>query len=122
MMSQHDLADARALAAYIASRRPLPATVARQPLSKAVAVRWARDSHRAGAPVVYERLPVEVGVEPASAVTLGSCADNHDVVHRMLAKHIVIDGRYERAAVPVIVEQLRAAGIRLAATLKAAIP
>ena len=122
VMSQHGLADARALADYIASRHPLPAIVAKQPLSKAVAVRWARDSHRAGASVVYKRLPVEVGIEPASAVALASCAGNHDVVHRMLAKHIVIDGRYERAAVPVIVEQLRAAGVRLAATLKAAIP
>jgi hypothetical protein len=40
----------------------------------------------------------------------------------MLAKHEVIDAHYERASTPVIIDQLRLAGLRLAAVLKAAFP
>jgi hypothetical protein len=86
-----------------------------------VAIRWARESHGAGTPVVYAKLPTYVGLEPASAVTLTSCADNHDVVHRMLAKHIAIGADYEEASIPVVLAQLRTAGIRLAAALEAAL-
>ena len=53
---------------------------------------------------------------------MASCADNHDVAHRMLAKHEMIDARYEQASIPAIVGQLRLAGIRLASVLKAAYP
>lgn len=122
LMSSHGLADARALAAFVVAQHPLPSDVVRRAPSKAVATRWARDSHRAGSSVVYAKLPVHVDIEPASAVTLSSCADNNDIVHRMLAKHIVIDGKYEQASIPLIVDQLRIAGIRMAATLKAAFP
>jgi len=83
---------------------------------------WARGSHELGRTVVYPRLPVAVGLEPASAVTLSSCTDNNDIIHRMLAKHEVIDAKYEQASVPVILGQLRMAGIRLAAVIKAAYP
>ena len=38
----------------------------------------------------------------------------------MLAKHEAIDATYEQASVPAIIGQLRLAGIRLAAVLKAA--
>jgi hypothetical protein len=40
----------------------------------------------------------------------------------MLAKREVIDSRYEGASIPVILRQLRVAGLRLAAVLKAAYP
>jgi len=122
LMTRRGLADARALAGYIVAEHALPAAVTRQPASRFVATRWARGAHEAGRAVVYLRLPVHVGIEPPSALTLSSCADNHDIAHRMLAKHIVIDAKYEQASIPVIVEQLRLAGIRLAAPIKAAFP
>jgi hypothetical protein len=53
---------------------------------------------------------------------IASCTDNHNVASRMLAKREVIDAPYEEASIPVILAQLRAAGIRLAAVLKAAYP
>jgi hypothetical protein len=71
---------------------------------------------------VYRRLAVPLPLEPASAAILASCTDNHDVVHRMLAKHEVIDARYERASIPVIIDQLRLAGIRLAKVLRFVYP
>ncbi len=40
----------------------------------------------------------------------------------MLAKHELIDARYERASEPIIVEQLRLAAIRLAGALKFVYP
>jgi nuclease S1 len=120
-MSARGLRDAGALADYIVTHHRLPAAVGRQAATRAVATRWARDSHTAGEAVVYAKLPVRVGLEPASATTLSSCADNHDVVHRMLAKRIVIGSVYEDATIPVILAQLRIAGIRLAAALEAAL-
>jgi hypothetical protein len=53
---------------------------------------------------------------------LTSCADNHEIAQRMWAKGEAIDAQYERTSVPVIVDQLRLAGLRLAAVLKAAYP
>jgi nuclease S1 len=122
LMTARGLADARALAGYVASQHALPATVGGRAATKDVATGWARGSHEAGRTVTYPRLPVQIALEPASALTLSSCADNHDIVHRMLAKHIVIDGAYQQASIRVIVDQLRLAGIRLAATLRAAFP
>ena len=101
---------------------PHRAIVAAQTPTKTVVTSWARGSHELGRTVVYPRLPVAVGLEPASAVTLSSCTDNNDIIHRMLAKHEVIDAKYEQASVPVILGQLRMAGIRLAAVIKAAYP
>jgi hypothetical protein len=40
----------------------------------------------------------------------------------MAALHERIEASYEQASVPVIVSQLRLAGVRLAAVLKAAFP
>ncbi len=122
LMTAKRLADARALAGYIVAQRALPAIVAAQTPTKTVVTSWARGSHELGRTVVCPRLPVAVGLEPASAVTLSSCTDNNDIIHRMLAKHEVIDAKYEQASVPVILGQLRLAGIRLAAVLKAAYP
>jgi hypothetical protein len=122
MMSASGLADARALAAHVVSRQPLPASIAAQRPTKAVVMQWAREAHALGRDVVYSRLPSPVALEPASAAALASCAGNNDVGHRMLAKHEVITANYERASVPVIASQLRLAGMRLAAVLAAAFP
>jgi hypothetical protein len=122
LMTAHSLANARALAGYVVALHALPAVVPAQTPSRAVVTTWARASHEFGRTVVYSRLPVRVPIEPASAVTLSSCSGNNDVVRRMLAKHEVVDAQYERASVLVIVDQLRMAGIRLAAVLKAAQP
>ena len=122
LMTARGLADARALAGYIVAAHPLPAAIAAQTPTLAVTTRWAQQSHAFAETIVYPRLPTRVPREPASAAILGSCADNHDVGHRMLAKHEVIDAHYERASTPVIIDQLRLAGLRLAAVLKAAFP
>jgi hypothetical protein len=122
LMTTKALADARALSAYIVAQHAPPATVAAQRPTKDVVTRWARGSHELGRTVVYPRLSVPVPLEPAAALPLDSCTGNNDVVHRMLAKHEVIDARYEKAAVPVVLTQLRLAGIRLAAAIKAAYP
>jgi hypothetical protein len=122
LMTTRGLADARALAGYVVTQRPLPAAVAPRRPTPAVVTEWAQGAHAIGGTVVYSRLPSKVAVEPVSAVALTSCADNRDVVRRMLAKHEVVDARYEQASIPAIVDQLRLAGVRLAAVLKAAYP
>ena len=120
LMATNGLDGPRALAGYVAARQPLPAPVAATAPTKQVVVRWAQGAHALGQSVVYPRLPVAVPLEPRSAARLQSCADNRDVGKRMLARHEVIDSGYERSGLPVIVEQLRLAGIRLAAALEAA--
>jgi len=122
LMTAHLLADARALAGYIVSQRPLPVAVAAQTPTKSVVTAWAKGAHAIGMTLVYSRLTIPVAVEPASAAMLASCAGNHDVVRRMLAKHEVIDARYEQASIPAIVGQIRLAGVRLATVLKGAYP
>jgi len=122
LMTQKGLADPRALADYVVSHKALPVSISAQVPTMTEATRWAQDSHEVGRNVVYARLPVQVSLEQATALTLSSCADNHDIVHRMLAKHIVIDATYEQSSIPAILDQLRLAGTRLAATLRAAFP
>jgi nuclease S1 len=122
LMAARGLADARALASHIVASHPLPASVAKVTPTEEVVVRWAQAAHALGQTVVYSRLPTPVAVEPAAASALASCAGNHDVAGRMLEKHEVIDARYEQASIPVILAQLRLAGIRLAAVLSAAYP
>jgi len=122
LMTAKGLADARALAGHVVAQRPLPAAVEPQRPTTAVVTAWAQGAHAIGRTVVYSRLPTTVPLEPATAATITSCADNHDVGHRMLAKHEAIDARYEQASIPAIVGQLRLAGVRLALVLKAASP
>jgi len=122
LMTKRGLADARALARHIADLRPLPAAVAARPPTQAVVTQWAQGAHDLGRMLVYPRLPTPIAIEPASAAMLRSCTDNRNVAQRMLAKHEVVDDRYEQASIPAIVGQLRLAGIRLAATLNAAFP
>lgn len=119
MTTQH-LGDARALADFIVAQRPLPSAVPAQTPTSAVATRWAKDAHAIATNLVYPRLPTPIGMEPASAWRLASCSENRNVAQRMLAKHEIIDARYEQASVPAIVQQLHLAGVRLAAVLKAA--
>jgi hypothetical protein len=121
LMDARGLSDSRALAAYVAGTQPLPTSIAPLPADRARVTAWAREAHQLGS-VWYEKMPVKVANEPATAATVTSCEDNHGVVHRMLAKHEVIDATYEQASIPVIVSQLRLAGARLAGVLKASYP
>jgi hypothetical protein len=120
LMTSRGLQDARALADFIVAQRNLPSSVGAVAPTRAIVTRWAQESHALAETVVYPRLSTPVAVEPPSAAFLSSCADNHNIAQRMLAKREVIDGRYERWSVPVIVDQLRLAGLRLASVLKAA--
>src|SRR5205823_215879 len=122
LMTKRSLTDAHALAGDIVARHPLPSTVPPQRPTRGVVIGWAQGAHTVGRTIAYSRLPTKIPDEPASPVSLASCSDNHDVAHRMLAKHEVIDTRYEDASIPPIVSQLRLAGVRLAAALKAAYP
>ena len=83
---------------------------------------WARAANRLARDVAYGRLPVKTPIEPGTAITLSSCDDNNHVARRLAGLHERIDAAYEQASTPVIVSQLRLAGERLAAVLKAAFP
>jgi hypothetical protein len=121
LMSRRGLADARALAGHVAQSL-LPQTVAAAAPTAAGVNEWARASNGLARDVAYGRLPVKTPIEPGTAITLSSCDDNNHVARRIAGLHERLDGAYEQASVPVIVSQLRLAGVRLAATLKAAFP
>jgi nuclease S1 len=120
LMTTHRLADARALAGYVTALLPLPADVAPEVPTRARVTTWAESSHALAGRVAYGGLTPTIPLEPASAARIGSCHDNRDVVRRMLARQETIDASYERTSIPIIVSQLRLAGVRLAAVLKAA--
>jgi hypothetical protein len=120
-MIMRGLTDARALAGTIAQSQ-LPQAVAAAAPTAARVSEWARASNRLARDIAYGRLPVKTPVEPRAAITLSSCDDNNHVARRLAALHERIDAGYERVTVPVIVSQLRLAGVRLAAVLKAAFP
>jgi hypothetical protein len=122
LMTKHGLTNARALADYLAGQGAFPHSVAAKEATSARVSSWARDANAKARLVAYARLPVAVPLEPATAVTLTSCQDNHDVAHRMLALHERVDAVYEQASVPVVVGQLRLAAIHLAQVLKSAFP
>jgi hypothetical protein len=121
LMSTRGMANSRALADYIAGTSPLPLVVAHPPTTARV-TSWAREADVTARTVAYGRLPVKPRLEPATALTLSSCADNNQVGQRMASLHEQITAAYEQASVPVIVSQIRLAGARLAALLKAAFP
>ena len=121
VMSTHGLADARALAGNLAQSQ-MPQTVAAAAPTAAGVNEWARASNGLARDVAYGRLPVKTPVEPGAAITLSSCDDNNHVARRIAGLHERIDASYEQASVPVIVSQLRLAGLRLASVLKAAFP
>jgi hypothetical protein len=122
LMTKRGLPDARALADHIAGLGGFPHSVTAAAATSELVASWARDANAHARTVAYGRLPVGAPLEPATAITLTSCADNHDVVHRMLALRDRIDDAYEQASVPVITGQLRLAAIHLAQLLKAAFP
>jgi len=72
--------------------------------------------------VAYGRLPVAVPLEPMTPLTLTSCEDNRDIVHRSLALRERVADAYAKAAAPVVLGQLRLAAVRLASVMKAAFP
>jgi hypothetical protein len=121
LMSIRRLRDARALAGDIAQGQ-LPQTVAAAAPTAAGVNEWARGANRLAREVAYGRLPVQTPIEPGTAISLSSCADNNQVARRIAGLHERIDAAYEQASAPVIVSQLRLAGVRLAAVLKAAFP
>ena len=118
-MSDHALVDARALAADVTAHHALPASVAAEAPTKVRVTSWAREAHGVGRTIAYGKLPIAVAMEPATALTLSSCQDNNDIVHRMLALHEQIGDAYQSASEPAILSQLRLAGIHLAEVLKA---
>jgi nuclease S1 len=120
MMATRGHSNARALAAHIVAEHPLPVAIPPQAPTSSVLIAWTQQAHFIGQTVAYARLSRKIAIEPASAAHLSSCAANHEVGHRMLSKREVIDAAYEQASIPAIVGQLRLAGIRLAAVLKAA--
>jgi hypothetical protein len=120
-MSREGLTDAGALAERVAGAT-LPSTVAPATPTTMRVRSWARDSNRLARTVTYGRLPVNPPMEPASAAMIASCNDNNQVSRRMEMLHESVDESYEQESVPVILSQLRLAGIRLAAVLKAAFP
>ena len=121
LMTTRGLADARALAGTLA-RSQLPQTVAAAAPTAAGVNEWARAANQLARDVAYGRLPVKIPVEPDTAIRLSTCDDNNHVGRRFAVLHERIDAAYEQASVPVIVSQLRLAGVRLAAVLKAAFP
>jgi hypothetical protein len=121
LMTTRGLADARALAVTLA-RSQLPQTVAAAAPTAARVNEWARAANQLARDVAYGRLPVKIPVEPDTAIRLSTCDGNNHVARRLAVLHERIDAAYEQASVPVIVSQLRLAGVRLAAMLKAAFP
>ena len=120
LMTARGLADAGALAGMLA-RSQLPQAVAAAPTAAGVNG-WARAANQLARDVAYGRLAVKVPVEPDTANRLSTCDDNNHVGRRLAVLHERIDAAYEQASVPVIVSQLRLAGVRLAGVLKAAFP
>ncbi len=120
-MNREGLIDASALAARVAGGT-LPSTVAPATPTTTRVRSWARDSNRLARTVTYGRLPVNPPMEPASAAMIASCNDNNQVSRRMEMLHERVDESYEQASVPAILSQLRLAGMRLAAVLRAAFP
>ena len=118
LMRAQKLDDARGLANFIAAGAT-DSTVAAQAPTAAVITAWAAASHALARTVAYGRLPVDPPQEPVGPA-LFSCAQNNHVGERMARLHEKIGSRYQLAAAPVIVRQLRLAGERLAAVLKAA--
>lgn len=121
LMTDKQLADARALADYALRSGRLRSAKAQTPTAAVVAA-WVKEANAVARKSVYERLPVRVPLEPANAAVLTSCDANNHVSTRMAALHETIDARYERDSVPVILRQLRLAAERLAAVMKAAFP
>ncbi len=81
---------------------------------------WAWETHQFAETAAYGRLPHAIAVEPPRPVS--TCADDDHVSSRMLRLDERLGDDYERAAAPVVQEQLAKAGIRLAALLNSLWP
>ena len=121
-MSTKGLANSRALADYVVAQATLPHVPAHAPSLERV-TSWARESDKLARTITYGKLPVAPPVEPvAASYSLATCDDNSHVGRRLADLHEQIAEGYEQASIPVIIKQLRLAGERLAAVLKAAFP
>lgn len=120
-MKNERLRDARALATAVAMSAPASPIVAQAPTALNV-MSWAQASNELARRVVYGQLPVRVPMQPAGAITLSSCDDNNHIGQRLASLRETLTPAYERSARGVIVSQMRLAGERLAAILKAAFP
>ncbi len=76
---------------------------------------WAWESHEVAEQVVYGLLPNKITIE--KPVKVSSCADDEHIALRMLNLKEKIAADYEKAATPIVSEQLTKAGARLAAVL-----
>ena len=121
LMNDKVLADARALAGYLAQSQ-FPESVAAVTPTTAVVKEWARDANQLARTVAYARLPVAVPIDAAAGAPLFSCNGHNRVSHRLWSLHERVDAKYEQASIPAIERQLRLAARRLAALLKAALP
>jgi hypothetical protein len=122
LMMAKSLTGSRALADYVASQAP-PRQVNARPPSTGRVLGWARDASTQARKVTYGKLPVAPPMESvAAAAALATCDENNHVGQRMAMLHEDLTASYEQASVPVVVDQLRLAAERLAATLKAAFP
>ncbi|MBZ5501712.1 MAG: S1/P1 nuclease [Acidobacteriia bacterium] len=81
---------------------------------------WAWETHRLAETTAYGRLPHAVAIELPRPVH--TCADDNHISSRMLRLDERLADDYERAAAPVVQEQLTKAGIRLAALLNSLWP
>jgi hypothetical protein len=118
LMYRHKLKTPAALADYLFNAHHPAMATARTPTTTIV-VGWAVAATRVAREAAYSDLPVAVPVEEAPA--LDSCAENHDVGHRLAALHESIGRAYETKTIPLVEQQLVAAAVHLAETLRAVV-
>ncbi len=76
---------------------------------------WAWEGHEIAESVTYGLLPHKISIESPREVN--TCADDDHISTRMLKLDEELGDEYEKAAAPVVQEQLTKAGIRLAVVL-----
>ncbi|HEY2118680.1 MAG TPA: S1/P1 nuclease [Candidatus Acidoferrum sp.] len=76
---------------------------------------WAWEGHEVAERAVYGFLPNKIAIEKPRDIS--SCADDDHIAMRMLNLNEKLADDYQKAATPVVQEQLAKAGIRLAAIL-----
>ncbi len=80
---------------------------------------WAWESHNLAETVVYGDLTPKVPVEVPA--TVHSCTDANNIGERMMHLNLVAGENYQKAAAPVVAEQIARAGVRLAMILNEAV-
>lgn len=81
---------------------------------------WAWETHALAETIAYGRLPRHIPIEPPRPVA--TCADDAHISLRILRLNERLADDYQRAAAPIVREQLTKAGIRLAAILNSVWP